>query len=135
MSEQDSLRILLVEDDRAIGQLLKIAMRSLNLPYTLDHAYSAEEGLELWHQTPYDLVMTDYNLRGKNGLELVNQIRQSRADIPIMLFTAYESTQLRRQVEAAGVNAFIAKPFFVDQFISTVYRLLPPRLRERSAGS
>jgi len=119
------LRILLVEDDGSIGYIIQLGMRDLRLPYQLDMAFSAEEGLELWHKQPYDLILTDYNLRGTNGLDLVTTLKGEGVTVPMVLFTAYDTPELRRAARAAGVAAFVAKPFFLDQFINLVRSLLP----------
>ena len=69
-------RILLVEDDNYIARIIGLGMQMLGFPYTLDQATSAEEGLDLWDIQPYDIVLTDYNLRGKNGVKLIDELRR-----------------------------------------------------------
>lgn len=125
MTQPKQLRILLVEDDGGIAQVIKIAMHEVDLPHVLDHAYTAEEAIELWHQGSYDLVLSDYNLRGKNGLDLIAQIKQLGTNVPTVLVTAYDTPKLRRQADLVGVSRFVAKPFFVDQFIELVRGMLP----------
>jgi CheY-like chemotaxis protein len=117
-------RILLTEDDQGMAHAIQLAMQTLNTPYTLDIAFSAEEGLHMWRQQPYDLILTDYNLRGMHGLALITLLRQRGSTAPAVLFTAYASANL--QAEAAAVNAmYVIKPFFIDQFIDLIRRLLP----------
>jgi CheY-like chemotaxis protein len=124
------LRILLVEDDSSIAKIIELGMHDLKEPYHLDQALSAEESLELWGGEPYDLVLTDYNLRGMNGLALITTLKKQGATAPMVLFTAYDTPQLRKAARDAGITAFIAKPFFVDQFVSLVRSLLPDRVSE-----
>ena len=76
------LRILLVEDDGSIARIIMIAMRDIGVPYAIDQAFSAEEGLELWDQQPYDIVLTDYNLRGMNGIAMIAALRSARRGRP-----------------------------------------------------
>ncbi len=125
MIQPKQFRILLVEDDGGIAQVIKIAMHEVDLPHVLDHAYTAEEAIELWQQGSYDLVLSDYNLRGKNGLDLIAHIKQLGANVPTVLVTAYDTPGLRRQADQVGVSRFVAKPFFVDQFIELVRGMLP----------
>ena len=98
------LRILLVEDDSTIASVIALGMRLLGMPYLLDIAYSAEEGLELFNQHAYDLVMSDYNLRGMNGLSLLITIRQAKPDLPTVLFTAYDTPKLQRDAQSVGIK-------------------------------
>src|SRR6478672_5732823 len=102
-------RILMVEDDGTIAHLISIAMHTLDVPYQLDQAFSAEEGLELWHKQPYDLLLTDYNLRGMHGIALIETLKGEGFGAPMVLFTAYDTPRIRKEAEQAGVAAFISK--------------------------
>ncbi len=133
MSARQPLRILLIEDDSMIASIIALGMRMLGAPYLLDTAYSAEEGLDLFNEHAYDLVMSDYNLRGMNGLSLLTTIRQRKPDVPTVLFTAYDTPQLRRQAREAGVNDYIAKPFLIEDFVNLARNLLPIAANEIGA--
>ncbi len=133
MSPSKPLRILLVEDDSMIASIIALGLRMLGVPYLLDTAYSAEEGLDLFNENAYDLVMSDYNLRGMNGLSLLTTIRQSKPDIPTVLFTAYDTPQLQRQAREAGVSDYIAKPFLIEDFVNLARSLLPVAANEIGA--
>lgn len=126
-----TLRILLVEDDSSISKILAIAMHELGMPYHLDQAFSAEEGLELWEREPYDLLLTDFNLRGRSGLGLIGDLKQQGVTAPTVLFTAHDSPQIRRDARAIGVTRFIAKPFIIEEFINTVRMLLSMNANEK----
>ena len=130
MTIQRPLRILLVEDDNGIANVIAIAMQNLDIPFQLDQALSAEEGLELWDQAPYDLLLTDYNLRGINGLSLIKTLKGQGATIPTVLFTAYDTPQLRKEARTADVTTFLAKPFLIDDFVATARSLLPLAINE-----
>lgn len=116
-----------------IASIIALGMRTLGVPYLLDTAYSAEEGLDLFDANAYDLVMSDYNLRGMNGLSLLTKIRQNRPDVPTVLFTAYDTPQLQRQAREAGVNDYIAKPFLIEDFVNIARNLLPIAANELGA--
>ncbi len=128
-----TVRILMVEDDGTIAHLIKIAMQTLDMPHQLDQAFSAEEGLDLWHKQPYDLLLTDYNLRGMNGLALVETLKQEGATAPMVLFTAYDAPRIRKEAQRLGVSAFIAKPFFLDEFVDIARSLLPIKASQLGA--
>lgn len=130
MTQPKPLRILLVEDDGGIAHVIKLGLQDLGLPYTFDHAFTAEEAFDLWQQNQYDLLLSDYNLRGKNGLDLIGQIRSSGSSVPAVLVTAYDTATIRRQATAVGVTRFVGKPFFVDEFIELVRSLLPAAATE-----
>lgn len=127
MTQHKPLRILLVEDDGGIAHVIRIGLRDLGFPYELDHAFTAEEGFDLWQQREYDLILSDYNLRGKNGLDMIEQIKQSDLTVSTVLVTAYDTPAIRRQASKVGVDRFVAKPFFVDEFTELVRSLLPTK--------
>ncbi|MGQ9547268.1 MAG: response regulator [Roseiflexus sp.] len=119
------LCILLVEDDSMIASVIALGLRTLGMSYKLDTAYSAEEGWELFEQNAYDLVMSDYNLRGMNGLSLLIKIKQAQPNLPTVLFTAYDTPKLRHDAYNAGINQYIAKPFLIEDFVNIARNLLP----------
>jgi CheY-like chemotaxis protein len=124
--QKKPLRILLVEDDGSIARIITIAMRDLGVPYTLDQAFSAEEGLELWDREPYDVVLTDYNLRGMNGIAMIAALRTRGAvDLPTVLFTAYDDARVQKEARAVRVTRFVTKPFMIEEFVRLTRELLP----------
>lgn len=126
MTAQDQrLRILLVEDDNHIGRIIELALPELGVPYEFVTVLSAEEGLELWEQRPFDLLLSDYNLRGMTGLQLIETLKQRGVSAPMVLVTAYDSPALRRDARNLNVNSYLTKPFFMDELVDTVRRLLP----------
>lgn len=124
-AQERRLRILLVEDDNHIGRIIELALPELGIPYEFVTVLSAEEGLELWDVEPFDLLLTDFNLRGMTGLKLVEILRQRGVRAPIVLVTAYDSAEVRKEARALGIDAYMTKPFFMDELVDTVRRLLP----------
>ena len=135
MDARHAFRILLVEDDHYIAKIIGLGMQTLGMPYHLDQAISAEEGLDLWDEQPYDIVLTDYNLRGKNGVKMIEELKRRGAIAPMVLFTAYDSAATRREAAAVGVNAFLSKPFLIDEFVGTTRKLLAAREKEQAVGA
>jgi two-component system OmpR family response regulator len=129
------LRILLVEDDGSIARIIALAMQDIGVPCQLDQAYSAEEALDLWNQQPYDLVLSDYNLRGMNGIAMIALLKAKATNLPTILFTAYDDAPVRREAKKIGVSQFIAKPFVIDEFIHIARGLLPVHTNELGTQS
>jgi two-component system, OmpR family, response regulator len=125
MTEREQrLRILLVEDDNHIGRIIELALPELGVPYEFVTVLSAEEGLELWEHQPFDLLLTDLNLRGMSGLKLVESLKARGVTAPMVLVTAYDTPNARREARALNIDAYLTKPFFMDELIDTVRRLL-----------
>ena len=125
MPDVPTPRILIVEDDYHISRIIQLALAQLDVPYALDTALSAEEGFALWQTQPYDLLLTDYNLRGMSGLKLVNALKATGSTAPIIMVTAYDTPQLEREARAAGISAYVPKPFLIDELLDVIRRFLP----------
>lgn len=122
-----AVRVLVVEDDIHIGRLIGLTMPALRMPYRFTNVMSAVEALELWKKETFDLLLTDYNLPGMNGLQLIESLKKQGIDAPMILFTAYDTPELERKATRSGVAAYLSKPFAIDELIDTIRRLLPER--------
>ena len=94
----------------------KIILRSLNavgIPSATEAA-DGDEAVSMFKPGDFDLVLTDWNMPGKNGLEVVTEIRKMDANVPIIMVTT--ETGKARVLEAieAGVSDYLVKPFTAD---------------------
>lgn len=125
-------RVLIVEDDYHISRIIELAMGDLGVPHVLDTALSAEEALELWQQQSYDLLVTDHNLRGMSGLKLVETLHAQGSHPTVIMVSAYDTPQLRRDANAVGIAIYVPKPFIIDELLDVIRRALQPLARTLS---
>ena len=107
------LKILTVDDEPSIAQSMRfIFERPL---YELASAQDGEAALVCLAEnpSPFDVVITDNNMPGISGLELVRQLRGQSFPGKIMVLSAHLSSDVRAAYEAMGVDAMIEKPFNV----------------------
>ncbi len=116
-------RVMIVEDDSAIAQTLLLALGTLP-DVDAVRAYSGEEAIRLWKQQPADVLLTDHNMREMTGVELIRLLRSQGATQPMLMLTAYDSIDVQHAASSAGVTDFIAKPFFIDQLLDQIAKLL-----------
>jgi DNA-binding NarL/FixJ family response regulator len=101
--------MLVVEDNEDIRYLLNIII-DLHPAMELDGAASdAEEGLRLWRQLQPAVVIVDYRLPGRDGLELAADILAERPDQNIVLFSAYLDDRTVERATALGIRACVSK--------------------------
>jgi two-component system chemotaxis response regulator CheY len=124
-------RLLVVDDSKMLRKIIRELMVELGF-VTIDEAPDGGAALKLFHEKPYDLVLSDWNMPFVTGIELLRAIRSGsvRNETPVVLFTADVSA--RRMVEAleSGANGFVAKPFVVPALCEKILRIistLPPR--------
>ena len=105
-----SSKVLVVDDS---GTMRKIIIRALNAVGFSDtvEASDGNEALELFQKTPIGLVLTDWNMPNKSGIELTRDIRKLGSKVPIFMVTT--EAEKKNVVEAiqAGVNDYLVKPF------------------------
>ena len=100
--------LLVIEDNHETLELIV----SLLQPYFyhLLSASTAEEALQLYRQEHPDIILSDINMPGINGLELARKIRKENREIPILLLTAHNDTETLMQAANLAIDGFIVKP-------------------------
>jgi len=109
--------ILLIEDDADISELVSIYLRREG--YRVDVAPSAEQGLDLFFRTAYDLLISDIMLPGMDGMKLVRLVR-SRSDLPILFMTSKKTPQDIVAGLQIGGDDYITKPFEPEVLVARV---------------
>ncbi|MCD6679660.1 MAG: response regulator transcription factor [Burkholderiaceae bacterium] len=121
------MRVLLVEDDRMIGQAVQTALRQDG--YALDWVRDAEAADTALATSEFDLVLLDLGLPGRDGISLLRTMR-SRADkTPVLIVTARDEVQDRIGGLDAGADDYLVKPFDLEELAARMRALL-----RRSAG-
>src|SRR2546427_11809323 len=95
MTELRAPRVLVVDDERHVRSMLCDALALWGC--RPDGAASASEGLQLFVQGGYDLVMTDFRMPGADGLELIESVRDRDPSVGVIMFTASAAGPERQQ--------------------------------------
>ena len=107
------LKILLVDDDKNIFRTLRLSLRDLNCEVT--EANSVDEALTLAQRSLFDLVLSDFKMEGKSGLDLVKELRRIVPDQIIVIMTAFASIENAVSVMKEGAFDYLPKPFNTAQ--------------------
>jgi two-component system copper resistance phosphate regulon response regulator CusR len=118
------MKILLVEDDLKVGAFLEEGLRGED--FLVDRAYDGDAALELAGAGAYDLILLDYMLPNKNGVQVAAGIRGLWHQTPILMLTARDSAEDIRRGRAAGVNEYLSKPFKFDDLLTRIHALVGP---------
>lgn len=108
-----SNKVLVVDDS---GTMRKIMARALNaVGFTeLVEAADGSEGLHAFLQDTFKLVLTDWNMPNKSGLELARDIRATGSTVPIFMVTTEGEKERVLQAIQAGITDYLVKPFSAD---------------------
>ena len=108
MTQTDSIRVLIVDDDTLVSEMTQGLVEELD--YTvIGKATNGQEGIDLTLSLKPDLVLMDIEMPDMNGLEASRQIQKLRPT-PIVILTAYDAQELVEEASQSGVGAYLVKP-------------------------
>ena len=111
-------KVLVVEDDKSIAELLEIHLKDLNCEVLL--ASDGETGLDNALNKQFDLIVLDLMLPGLSGLEICKQLRKKDDYTPVLMLTA-KSEELDKVLGLeVGADDYLTKPFSIREFIARV---------------
>jgi DNA-binding response OmpR family regulator len=112
------MKALLIEDDRAIGDLLADALTRHH--WVVERALDGELGLALTDAQEYDLILLDIGLPKLDGITLCKRLRSKGCQSPVLLLTGQNSTEAQIAGLDAGADDYITKPFNLDIVLARV---------------
>lgn len=121
------MRLLLVEDDRMIGELVLDALRAEQ--FAVDWVRDGVQADTALRSQAYDLVLLDLGLPGRDGLTLLTELRARRDQVPVLVATARDAVERRIEGLNAGADDYLLKPYDIDEMVARIRALL-----RRSAG-
>ncbi len=116
------MRLLVVEDDAALGERLRT--RLVAEGYAVDLARDGIDGAHLGATEPYDAVILDLGLPGKPGLAVLREWRAAANRVPVLILTARDGWAERVEGLQAGADDYLGKPFHVEELLARVQALL-----------
>lgn len=124
------MRILIVEDNRRLNQSIRLSL--IDDGYAVDCAYDGPEGEYLAETTPYDAIVLDIMLPGKDGLAVCRDLRKKRNRTPILMLTARDTIEDRVTGLDSGADDYLVKPFAIQELRARLRALLRRESDERS---
>ncbi len=118
-------RVLVIDDDEEARTLLRAML--VGAGHQVDEAGDGAEGLRVFGKLRQELVLTDINMPGLDGHEVIAALRVLHADVPIIAISggsAVAKDELLLQAAALGANEVIMKPFEFGQLVGAVQRAL-----------
>lgn len=113
----EKARVLVVDDDPLV---LRTIQRIVRLRYLDEGATSADEALQRVEQGEIAAVLSDVNMPGKSGLELLNILRARHPSLPVLLMTAKHSREDAERAIASGAIGYLTKPMPSEALLDSV---------------
>ena len=118
------MRVLTVDDSRTILAMLRHTL--VNAGFEVLQAEDGKQGLDVLKTEDVDVVITDINMPGMDGIEFIKHVRASgqHQSLPILILTTETSQEKRDQGKQAGGTGWIVKPFDPDKLISVIQKVV-----------
>src|SRR5215813_13918067 len=110
--------VLIVDDEAEIRESLQTLLEIEG--FEVDTALSGEEGLAQMAERPFDLVLLDLTLPGRNGMEILSEIRAHDPRLPVIMITAYGTVENAVRAMQAGAANFVQKPWDNEKLLADV---------------
>ena len=113
-------RILIVDDEEGIQLLYREEFEEEG--FIVDSAYNGQEALQLFSEIQPDLVILDINMPGMNGIEVLRQMKEINAEVPVILCSAYQ--EYKQDFGSWASEEYIVKSANLDELKAAVHRYL-----------
>lgn len=123
-------KILVIEDEKKISALIRKGLEEER--YSVDEAFDGESGEKMISENSYHLVILDIMLPKKDGLEVLNALRKSGKDLPVLMLTAKGTVEDRVKGLDTGADDYLVKPFAISELLARVRSLLR---RKKESGT
>jgi DNA-binding response OmpR family regulator len=116
------VRVLIVEDERKLAQVLSAALQAEH--YEVVVASTGEDGFYRANAEAFDLVVLDLMLPGRSGLEILETLRQRHVETPVLILTARDGIEDRVRGLDLGADDYLVKPFALPELLARIRAIL-----------
>jgi len=122
MTQQEGPKILIVDDEEVIRQML--SERLIAEDYQCSIAAAGKDALEQINKEEFDLILLDVRMPGKSGLEVLRESRALRPDAAVMMVTAVDDVNSAVEAMQMGALDYVVKPFGLKELVTKVAQTL-----------
>jgi DNA-binding response OmpR family regulator len=115
------VRILVVEDEKKTASFIRKALQAEG--FAVDVMHGGDNVLAALQATPFDVVVLDIMLPGRDGLSVLRQLRENKKTMPILLLSARGEVNERVEGLNAGADDYLPKPFELAELVARVRAL------------
>ena len=120
--EPDKIKVLLAEDDKNLGTILKAYLEAKGYPTTL--CVNGQEAFDVYNKEAFDFCIIDIMMPVKDGFALTKEIRKKNKNIPIIFLTAKSMQEDKLKGFELGADDYITKPFSMEELLVRMKAIL-----------
>ncbi len=115
------MKILVIEDDPTVGEFVRRGLEEQL--WQVDLSANGPDGEMMALTQPYDLVVLDMRLPGKNGIDVLRTLRARGFDRPVLVLTAQDAVDAKVETLRAGADDYVTKPFAFEELLARIEAL------------
>ncbi len=112
------MRVLVVEDEKKIASFVRKGLEAQG--FVVEVSHNGDEGYTLATSRPYDAVVLDIMLPGRDGLSILRNLRDRNVPLPVILLTARSELNERLEGLNLGADDYLTKPFYIEELIARI---------------
>lgn len=116
------MKILVIEDDPTVGEFVRRGLEEQR--WQADLINNGLEGERMALSQPYDMVILDMRLPGRNGLDVLRSLRARGFERPVLVLTAQDAVDAKVETLRAGADDYVTKPFAFEELLARVEALV-----------
>ena len=120
-------RLLVVDDEPIVGKRLHQVFTKIG--FEIETYTDSATALVAIAERPFDVVVTDLNMEGIDGIEVLKRVRRQNPATQVIIITGYASPDTAELAQQEGVFAFLAKPFRLDELKQVIFRAIETQAR------
>jgi two-component system invasion response regulator UvrY len=118
------IRILIADDHPVVRRGLKQTIAEIPDPVTVDEAMDGLEALSKVRMGNYDVVILDISMPGKNGIDVLEQIKYEKPNLPVLMLTMYPEEQFAVRALKIGAAGYLTKASAPDELVAAIQKVL-----------
>ena len=120
--ETQRLRIMVIDDEKVVGDMLRIHLTKHG--FTVETFLDAASALRRLSEERFALIVTDFKMKGMDGMELLKTVKAAYPDIQVIMITAFAHLDTAIEAFRGQVHDFFPKPFKIKELLASVERAL-----------
>ena len=113
------MKVLVIEDDKKIASLIRKGLQAQG--FVVDVCLGGDEGYALATSRPYDALVLDIMLPGRDGLSILRNLSERKIPLPVILLTARSELNERLEGLNLGADYYLTKPFFIEELVARLH--------------
>jgi len=113
------VKVLVIEDEKKINSLVRKGLEAVG--FVVETTQNGDEGYLLATTRPYDVLVLDIMLPGRDGLSILRNLRERKIALPVILLTARSELNERLEGLNLGADDYLTKPFFIEELIARIH--------------